>query len=821
MTTETSQPIAELSLPVAGMTCASCVNRIERYLNRADGVQSASVNLATERATVGYDPGLIDRTGIVRAIEAAGYEVAPDLAEGAQPAGDADQRELLWSALAATGIGLVMMAVMLWPGGPPWPIDRINVWFLAPATVVEFVFGRRFLVAAARGLRHGDLNMNTLVAMGTLAAYGYSLVVTLFPDAVSSAGLGMETYFDSAAVIIGLVLLGRWLEGRAKREAAGAIRAMLALQPSTARVVRGERETDLPLSAVRVGDLVRVRPGEKLPLDGTVTDGASAVDESMLTGESLPVAKGAGDEVIGGSLNTTGSFLFRVERIGDDTALAQIVRLVEQAQGSKAPIQRLADRVTGWFVPAVVGAALLTAAAWLVFGPEPKITYALTAAIAVLIIACPCAMGLATPTAIMVGTGKGAEHGILLRDGAALEGAQRVTTVVMDKTGTLTTGRPSVIGITALAGFDEHELLRLAAAAERGSEHPLAGAIVRHAEGMDLVSPPAERFEALAGRGIRAEVGGRQLLVGTERQLVESGVETSALVETAVRADERGQAPIFVAVDGALAGLITVADTVRPDARGAVARLQRAGLEVWMLTGDRAATAASIGASVGIGPDRILAEVLPGEKAAKVAALQHAGAVVAMVGDGINDAPALAQADLGIALGTGADVAREASDLTIIGERLESVPMALALSRATLRTIKQNLAWAFGYNLVLIPVAAGILFPVAGILLNPALAAGAMALSSVSVVTNSLRLRRFKAEPHPNLEVNRVNQVDPQSEPATDPVCGMTVDPAAARQNGLLAEQGGQTYYFCGKGCLLDFGEDPQTYLAPGYVPHM
>ncbi len=430
-------------------------------------------------------------------------------------------------------------------------------------------------------------------------------------------------------------------------------------------------------------------------------------------------------------------------------------------------------------------------------------------------------MGLATPTAVMVGTGKGAEHGILLRDGAALEGAQRVTTVVLDKTGTLTTGRPSVIEITALAGFDEHELLRLAAAAERGSEHPLVGAIVRHAEGRGLDSPPADRFEALAGRGIRADVAGRQLLVGTERQLAESGIEISALAGAATRADERGQASVFVAVDGALGGLITVADTVRPDARGAVARLRQAGLEVWMLTGDRAATAASIGASVGIGPERILAEVLPGEKAAKVAALQRAGAVVAMVGDGINDAPALAQADLGIALGTGADVAREASDTTIIGERLESVPTALRLSRATLRTIKQNLGWAFGYNIILIPIAAGILFPVAGILLNPALAAGAMAFSSVSVVTNSLRLRRFAADPQPSLEVNGVTQVEPQSEPATDPVCGMTVDPAAARQNGLLVEQAGRTYYFCGKGCMLDFGEDPQRYLAPGYVPHM
>ena len=821
VTTEPNLAAEELSLPIAGMTCASCVNRIERYLNRAAGVRSANVNLATERATVEYDPGLTDRGGIVRAIESAGYDVIPEAVDGAPPAASSDQRDLLWSAAAATGIGLLMMAVMLWPGGTPWPMERVNVWFLAPATVVQFVFGRRFLVAAARGLRHGDLNMNTLVAMGTLAAYGYSLVVTIFPEAVSAAGLGLETYYDSAALIIGLVLLGRWLEGRAKHQAASAVRGMLALQPDSARVVRGTRELDVRLTEVRVGDLVRVRPGEKVPVDGTVTEGGSAVDESMLTGESLPIAKGVGDQVIGGTLNASGSFLFRAERIGVDTALAQIVRLVEQAQGSKAPIQRLADRVTGWFVPAVVGAALLTAAAWLVLGPDPRLTYALTTAIAVLIIACPCAMGLATPTAIMVGTGKGAENGILLRDGAALEQAHRVTTVVLDKTGTLTRGRPSVIEVIPLPGHDERELLRMAGAAERGSEHPLADAIVRQAEGQGLELPAVDGFEALAGRGIRATIEGRQVLIATERQLVESGVDASAMREAAARADASGQAPIFVAVDGLLEGIITVADTVRPDARQAVARLQAAGLEVWMLTGDRAATAAAIGRAVGIGPDRILAEVLPGQKAAKVAELQRAGKVVAMVGDGVNDAPALAQADLGIAIGTGADIAREASDITIIGERLESVPTALRLSHATLRTIRQNLGWAFGYNIILIPVAAGLLFPVAGILLNPALAAGAMALSSVSVVTNSLRLRSFRAERQTRLEAEPVSRFEAPADPVVDPVCGMRVEPDTARRDGLVAHLGEQTYYFCGRGCMLDFREDPPRYLAPEYVPHM
>ena len=747
--TTTARDNTELSLPVVGMTCASCVNRIERFLNKADGVSAASVNLATERATVHFDPAVIDRTGIVRAIEAAGYDVAAEAAADRDEADEeathaAERRTLLWQAIAATSIGLVMMAVMLWPGGVPWPMERINVWFLAPATIVQFIFGRRFLVAAARGLAHGDLNMNTLVAMGTLAAYGYSLFITLFPEVVMASGLGMEAYFDSAAVIIGLILFGRWLEARAKGQAAGAVKALLKLQPQTARVIRDGVETDLPVEQVRVGDLLRVRPGDRVPVDGMVTEGGSAVDESMLTGESMPVEKGGGDQVIGATMNTSGSFVMRAEKVGGDTALAQIVRLVEQAQGSKAPIQRVADRVTGWFVPAVVVIASLTFAAWMLFGPEPTLTYALVSAIAVLIIACPCAMGLATPTAIMVGTGKGAENGILVRDGAALEHAQRITTIVLDKTGTLTRGEPAVTGLTAAAGVDKDELLRMAAAAERGSEHPLAETVVRHATEQNLELPTATDFEAIAGRGVRATVEGVTLLIGSERLLNEAGVNTEALREAAHEAEAAGRSAIHVARDGRLMGLVTVADTLKPESADAVRRLRATGLDVWMLTGDRSATAQAIGAAVGIGPERILAEVLPHEKASKVAELQAGGAVVAMVGDGINDAPALAQADLGIAIGTGADVALEASDITLIGGDLRGVPTAVRLSRATMRTIRQNLAWAFGYNIVLIPVAAGVLFPLAGLLLTPALAAAAMALSSVSVVGNSLRLRSFR-----------------------------------------------------------------------------
>ncbi len=746
METAPTTPMVELTLPVVGMTCASCVTRIERFLNRADGVAEATVNLATERATVHFDPSRIDRAAIVSTIAAAGYEVAPqasaevsagEAADEEELARAADRRALLRDALAATGIGLAMMIAALWPGGLPWPMEQVNVAMLAPATIVQFVFGRRFLVAAAKGLRHGDLTMDTLVSMGTLAAYGYSLVLTV-------AGATAETYFDSAAVIIGLVLLGRWLEARAKGQAAGAMKALMKLRPTTARVLRDAREVDLPIDQVRVGDLVRVRPGERVPVDGVVIDGSSSIDESMLTGESIPVEKRAGDAVTGATLNAQGSFVLRAERVGRDTTLAQIVRLVEQAQGSKAPIQRVADAITARFVPAVVLAALAAFAIWMLVGPEPRLPFALSSAIAVLIIACPCAMGLATPTAMMVGTGKGAENGILVRDGAALEQAQRVTTVVLDKTGTITRGEPSVVEVIALDGTDDTQLLRLAAAAEVGSEHPLAGAIVRLAKQRGEPLPAASDFAAIAGGGVQATVEERRVVIGSDRLLVEAGIDTAPISEAAEAAARAGHTAALVAIDGRVAGLLAIADTIKPESTEAIRRLHDAGLQVWMITGDRAAVAHAIGAQVGIPADRVLAEVRPEEKAAKVAELQAAGALVAMVGDGINDAPALARADLGVAIGTGADVALEASDITLVGNDLRSVPAAIRLSRATMRTIRQNLGWAFGYNVLLIPVAGGLLYPLTGWLLSPALAAAAMAVSSVSVVTNSLRLRHFR-----------------------------------------------------------------------------
>jgi P-type Cu+ transporter len=761
---------SEISFPVTGMTCASCVRRIEKALHKVEGVDQASVNLATEQAKVTYDPMVASFDDLKKAVEKAGYGVVtshldapafttsdkeisapPVPATSARSAEPVDERErerqreiddLQRKWMVALPAGLGMMALMY----VPLPLDAMDLLMpalLIIATIIQFWAGRPFYTAAWAAAKHGGTNMSTLVALGTTVAWGYSAFTTLWPGLAESWGFPVHIYFETGIVIIALVLLGRWMEAKAKKQTAGAIKALMGLRAKTARVIRAGVEEDIPVESVLVGDLVRVRPGEKVPVDGEIVEGRSALNESMLTGEPLPVEKGPGDAVIGATLNETGSFVFRATKVGKDTTLAQIVRLVEEAQGSKAPMQRLVDTVSGYFVPAVLVIAALTFLVWLFAGPESgRLTFAIGTAIAVLIIACPCALGLATPTAIMVGTGKAAELGVLIRGGEALEQARRIDTIVLDKTGTLTRGKPAVTAITPANGQAEGDLLRLAAAVEVGSEHPLGEAIVGRARELGLDLPRAEHFQAFTGRGVQALVDGQEILIGNRALMAEYGVELNGLGERAEMLAASGATPMYVAHGSEAAGLIAVADTLKPESPDAVAQLKALGLQVWMLTGDNRATAEAIAREAGI--DNVLAEVLPHEKAEKVKALQAEGKVVAMVGDGINDAPALAQADLGIAIGTGTDVAMAASDITLIGGDLRTIVSAIALSRKTVATIKQGLFWAFAYNILLIPVAMGVLYPFTGVLLDPVLAAAAMAMSSVSVVTNALRLRRFK-----------------------------------------------------------------------------
>ncbi|MGH8867720.1 MAG: heavy metal translocating P-type ATPase [Actinomycetes bacterium] len=762
MTTPAMSTLAACTLDIGGMTCASCVGRVEKALTRVDGVAQAQVNLATEAATVTYDPTRVQLESLTAAVATAGYTGtvrphttdAPGSPAEAGPAGagataddpdahrDAHLADLKrkWQVALASGLGLMLLMYL------PLGIDTMD-WLmpliLVVATAVQFWAGSGFYAAAWAAARHGATNMNTLVALGTGVAYGYSAFVTLWPGVAERLGLPLHLYFETSLVIIALILMGRWMEGRAKKRTAAAITALVGLAPTTARVLRDGVEDDIPIEDVRVGDLVRIRPGEKVPVDGVVIDGSTTVDESMLTGESLPVEKGSGDAVIGATLNRTGSVVIRATAVGQDTALAQIVRLVEDAQGSKAPMQRLADRVSAWFVPGVLVAAVVTFAAWALFGPETgRMTMAIGTTIAVLIIACPCALGLATPTAVMVGTGKAAELGVLIGDGDALEQARRLTAVVLDKTGTITRGRPAVSTVTPASGWTEDEILALVAAAEAGSEHPLGEAVVTAARDRGLVLPGVQGFEAVPGHGIDATVDGHHVQVGNRALMAAATVDVSPFEAASQEAAQAGQTPMFVAVDGTAAAVVVVADPVKPESSDAVAQLRALGLEVWMLTGDNTATARAVAASVGI--DHVIAEVLPSHKADQVAALQADGHVVAMVGDGINDAPALAQADLGIAIGTGADVAIAASDITLVGGDLRGIVSAVALSRRTVTTIKQGLFWAFAYNVLLIPVAAGALYAWDGLLLDPVLAAAAMAMSSVSVVTNAQRLRRFR-----------------------------------------------------------------------------
>src|SRR5215212_2689449 len=750
--------VQETSFDVLGMSCASCVGRVEKALKKVSGVLDVNVNLATEKVTVRYlasEAGLRD---FARAVEGAGYGVVWSEEDVATE--DAHQREYeklrgnFLVAAALTALILIGSLPHMFVFMLPVPMALLNAGLLVLATPVQFWAGWRFYEGAWGALKHGQANMNTLVAVGTSAAFLYSAVATLAPQLFAGRA---DVYFDTSALIITLILLGRLLEARAKGRTSEAIKKLAGLQAKTACVVRGDGEVDIPIEDVSVGDVVVVRPGEKVPVDGRVVFGESAVDESMITGESVPATKRPGDEVIGATVNASGSFRFRATKVGKDTVLSQIIRMVEEAQGSKAPIQRLADRISGVFVPVVMVLATLTLFVWWILGPEPAFTHALLNFVAVLIIACPCAMGLATPTSIMVGTGKGAESGILIKGGEALEGAYRLDTVVLDKTGTLTRGTPELTDVVVGDGIREEELLRLVASAERVSEHPLGEAIVRGAKDLCLPLAEVDEFEAVSGGGISARVEGRGVLVGSHRFLSEAGVPEDGLVAKGEELAREGKTPVFVAVDGEPAGLVAVADVVREESREPVERLHEMGLEVAMITGDNRRTAEAIARELGI--DRVLAEVLPQDKATEVKRLQSEGERVAMVGDGISDAPALAQADVGIAIGTGTDVAMEAADLTLISGDVRGVARAISLSKATVRNIEQNLFWAFAYNAALIPVAAGVLYPlfsdgsVPEVLrpflgeygfLNPVLAAAAMALSSVTVLSNALRLRRVK-----------------------------------------------------------------------------
>ena len=748
----------KITIPIEGMSCASCVARVEKALSGVPGVVTASVNLAAKSGTVEYVPGVADRDALRAAVAGAGYAV-PEVKEGEDPLAlqERMQRDEERSLLArlkvgvALGVPLFLLAQLEMIAGsarmPFSPFAGALVQLLL-ATPIQFYSGSRFYRGAWATAKHRTTDMNTLVALGTTAAYAYSVVATFFPEIFSVPGAAAHVYFDTSAAIIVLILLGRYFESRAKGKTSEAVKKLVGLQPATARVIRDGMETDIPLGDVRAGDSVVVRPGEKIPVDGKVSEGTAAVDESMLTGEPIPAEKGPGSLVTGGTINLNGRLVFTAVRVGKDTVISRIVRMVQEAQGSKPPIGRLADIIAARFVPAVIGIAAATFIAWWVFGPQPRLTYAMIATISVLIIACPCALGLATPTSIMVATGKGAELGILIRSGAALETAHKVQTVIFDKTGTVTRGRPELSGVLPAPGGEfrgadgENELLRLAATAETGSEHPLGEAIVRGARARGIRPEPPREFFSAAGRGIRATAAGRLVRVGNRKWLEEEGVDLSAILPAADAVSEAGDTPVFIAVDGRAAGVAAVTDAVKEGAPRAIVAIREMGIEVVMLTGDNPRTAKAVAARAGI--DRVMAEVLPDRKAEEVRKIQSEGKTVAMVGDGINDAPALAQADVGMAIGTGADIAMEAGDIVLMSGDLGGVAAAVRLSRATLRNIRQNLFLAFAYNVVLIPVAAGVLYPSYGLLLNPVLAAAAMGLSSVTVVSNALRMRRFR-----------------------------------------------------------------------------
>lgn len=742
------------TLKLRGMSCASCANTIERVIGRVSGVEECSVNFGMEQATVRYNPQQTDVQTIQNAVEKVGYGVSV-VEEGILTSDDPEKiaretenRELRRKVIVGGIISsfLVMGSLPAMTGlNLPWiPMWLHNFWVqFVLATPIQFWCGGQFYTNAWKAFKRHTATMDTLIALGTSVAYLYSSIVLIFPGFLTQQGLEPQVYYEAAVVIITLVLLGRLLESRAKRQTSEAIRKLMGLQAKTARIIRDDQEVDIPIEAVEIGDMVLVRPGEKIPIDGEVVEGRSTVDESMVTGESIPVQKQAGDEVIGATINKTGRFKFRTTRIGKDTVLAQIVQLVQDAQGSKAPIQRLTDQVTGAFVPAVIAIALLTFMVW--FNLMGNLTLALITTVGVLIIACPCALGLATPTSVMVGTGKGAEHGVLIKGADSLELAHKIQTIVLDKTGTLTQGKPTVtdfVTVRGTANDNELKLIRFAASVERNSEHPLAEAVVQYAKSQQVEITDAEDFEAIVGSGVQGTVSDLQVQIGTARWLKDLGIATEVLQSQAQQLESRSKTVIWMAVNGEVEAIMGITDALKPSSKEVVSRLQRMGLEVVMLTGDNCSTAESIAQEVGI--QRILAEVRPDQKAQTIRQLQSEGKRVAMVGDGINDAPALAQADLGIAIGTGTDVAIAASDITLISGDLQGIITAIQLSHATIANIKQNLFFAFIYNVAGIPIAAGVLFPIFGWLLNPIIAGAAMAFSSVSVVTNALRLRNFK-----------------------------------------------------------------------------
>ncbi len=745
-----------ITVSVGGMSCASCVKAVENSLNSLPGV-NASVNFATESAKIVFDPAKATKEQLTSAITDAGYEVL-GVQDEEQPAASTreapgkelmERREEEFQSLRSRFIFSLTTAILVFIGSMPhlFPFVKIipepvmNYILLIFATPVLFWAGKGFYTGAYKAARHLTTDMNTLVAVGTFSAYIYSLVLTINPAIVTSMGLQVHVYYDTAAMIIALILLGKMLEARAKGQTSAAIIRLLDLQAKTARVVRNGEEKDIPIDEVVMGDMIIVRPGEKIPVDGVVVKGNSAVDESMLTGESIPVDKSEGSEVIGATLNKSGSFTFKAVKVGRETMLSQIIKVVEEAQTQKAPIQRIADVIASYFVPAVIGIAILTFIVWMIFGPKPALTMALMNFISVLIIACPCALGLATPTAIMVGTGRGAENGILIRGGESLEIARKINTVVFDKTGTLTVGEPQVTGIYPVKN-GENELLQLASSVEKFSEHPLGEAVVKKAGEESLKLTEVTGFDSVPGKGVKGMVSGKEILVGKRSYIEDNRIVISGMDEEISGLESGGNTLIYMAVDGEFSGVIALADTVKKTSKEAVEKLKAMGVEVILLTGDTEKTAKSIGRSLGI--EKVIAGVLPHEKSGEVKKLQENGAVVAMVGDGVNDAPALVQADVGIAMGAGSDVAIEASDITLIGDDPMKVVEAIKLSRATVSIIHQNFFWAFIYNIIGIPIAAGVLYPFFRILLQPVFASMAMAFSSVSVVSNSLRLKKMK-----------------------------------------------------------------------------